>query len=301
MPSETAPPAFLTTREVAELLRVKERKVYDLAASGEIPCRRVTGKLLFPRSEIEALLAGGTGPAGAPRPGAPNAPANIVAGSHDPLLDWAIRESASGLATFFDGSLDGLQRLQAGEAALAGLHVYEPQRRDWNLDHVRAALGAAPVVEVVWAQRQQGLLLAGGLGAKLKSVGDLAGCRVVRRQASAGAGLLFDHLLAEAGVAADAVDFVAGVARTETEAAASVASGQAEAAPGLQAMARQFGLDFLPTVMERFDLVVDRRAWFEPPFQKLQAFCATPAFAAKAADLGGYDLADHGRVIWNGP
>ena len=27
-------PAYLTTREVADLLRVKERKVYDLAAAG---------------------------------------------------------------------------------------------------------------------------------------------------------------------------------------------------------------------------------------------------------------------------
>jgi molybdate-binding protein len=66
-------------------------------------------------------------------------------------------------------------------------------------------------------------------------------------------------------------------------------------------MARQFGLAFLPTVVERFDLVVDRHAWFEPPFQRLLAFCATPAFAAKAAELGGYDLAGHGRVVWNAP
>ncbi|HUS54016.1 MAG TPA: helix-turn-helix domain-containing protein, partial [Thermohalobaculum sp.] len=43
MDRDTAAPEFLTTREVAALLRVKERKVYDLAAAGEIPCRRVTG------------------------------------------------------------------------------------------------------------------------------------------------------------------------------------------------------------------------------------------------------------------
>src|SRR3546814_7291058 len=87
MPSEAAAPAFLTTREVAELLRVKERKVYDLAAAGDIPCRRVTGKLLFPRAEIEAWLARGSTAAAARV-----LPANIVAGSHDPLLDWAMRE-----------------------------------------------------------------------------------------------------------------------------------------------------------------------------------------------------------------
>ena len=47
-------PLFLTTREVADLLRVKERKVYDLAAADEIPHRRITGKLLFPRAELLA-------------------------------------------------------------------------------------------------------------------------------------------------------------------------------------------------------------------------------------------------------
>lgn len=290
-----ASPTFLTTREVADLLRVKERKVYDLAAAGDIPCRRVTGKLLFPRAEVEAWLAQGMTGAGA-RP----VPANITAGSHDPLLDWAIRESGSGLATFFDGSLDGLQRMAAGEAAMAGLHVFEAERNDWNLGHVQAALGAAPVVLIEWARRQQGLLLAPGLGGKVTSLAGLAGRRIARRQPSAGAGLLLDHLLDEAGLR-DKVDFAADLARTETEAAAAVASGQAEAAPGLAAMARQFGLGFLPTVVERFDLVVDRRAWFEPPFQRLLAFCATPAFATKAKELGGYDLAGHGRVRWNAP
>ncbi|MCY3701237.1 MAG: helix-turn-helix domain-containing protein, partial [Rhodospirillales bacterium] len=49
-------PLYLTTKEVAALLRVKERKVYDLAASGGIPHRRVTGKLLFPSAEILAWI-----------------------------------------------------------------------------------------------------------------------------------------------------------------------------------------------------------------------------------------------------
>jgi putative molybdopterin biosynthesis protein len=39
---------FLTTKEVAELLRIKERTVYDLVKEGSIPASRVTGKLLFP-------------------------------------------------------------------------------------------------------------------------------------------------------------------------------------------------------------------------------------------------------------
>ena len=91
---------YLTTRELAALLRIKERKVYDLAASGTVPCSKAMGKLLFPRTEIEAWIA-----AGRHRPesrqdirrgSAPRSSfvrPNVVLGSHDPLLEWALRES----------------------------------------------------------------------------------------------------------------------------------------------------------------------------------------------------------------
>ncbi len=290
MPEAPAPPAFLTTREVAELLRVRERKVYEMAAEGEIPCRRVTGKLLFPRAEIEAWLAGGG-------TGATEVPPNVVAGSHDPLLDWAIRESGSGLATFFDGSLDGLARVASRQAIAGGMHVFEAERDDWNIGHAAAGSGNAHVALVEWAMRQQGLIVAPALATAIRSVADLSGRRVAQRQPSAGAGLLLSHLLERAGVGD--VTLLPEIARTETEAAAAVASGKADAAPGLEAVARQFGLPFVPTVRERFDLLVERRAWFEPPMQALLAFTRTDAFAAKARDLGGYDISGLGTARWN--
>jgi hypothetical protein len=41
------------------------------------------------------------------------------AGSHDPLLDWAVRQSGCGLALRAGGSLDGLDALAAGSALAA--------------------------------------------------------------------------------------------------------------------------------------------------------------------------------------
>lgn len=293
--NNTAPP-YLTTREVAELLRVRERKVYELAAEGDIPCRRVTGKLLFPRAELEAWIAGD-----AATPAPVEALPEIIAGSHDPLLDWAIRESGSGLATFFDGSLDGLDRVAERRAVAAGMHVFEAESQGWNIRHVQARAGNTPVVLIEWAMRQRGLITAAELSPPIRRVADLSGRSVVQRQPSAGARLLLEHLLAEAGVAIEDVDFLPELARTETEAAAAIAAGQAEAAPGLEAVARQFGLPFVPTVRERFDLLVDRRAWFEPPFQALLHFTRTEEFSRKAAELGGYDMAGLGTVRWLSP
>jgi putative molybdopterin biosynthesis protein len=285
---------YLTTREVAALLRVKERKVYDLAASGELPCRRLTGKLLFARAEIEALLAGKAGGAARTAPARPD----VLVGSHDPLLEWALRESGSGIAAFFDGSLDGLDRFGRGGAIACGLHVHEPERAGWNVGHVAARFANAPVVLVEWARRRQGLISS---GAPLTAMPDLRGRRVALRQPTAGARVLFDHLLAQSGLTLDHIAVVPGAARTESEAAAAVASGDADATLGLEAMARQFRLAFHPLIEERYDLLVDRRAWFEPPLQALLAFCRTPAFAERARMLGGYDISGFGTVHWNGP
>lgn len=314
--NETPPrPAFLTTREVAALLRVRERKVYDLAGAGEIPCRRVTGKLLFPRDEIEAWLGGAPQPqaealaqgpppaaaaVAAPEPAVPP----IIAGSHDPLLDWALRASGSALASFFDGSLDGLDRLARGEAAAAGVHLHEVTGDGvvgWNIDHVRSACAGRAVVVLAWARRQRGLIVAPTLTAEIRGIADLAGRRVVMRQPRAGSAHLFRRLMAEAGLAEDAVTAPEETARTETEAAEAVATGRADAAPGLASVARAHGLGFVPLIEERFDLVVDRRAYFEPPLQALMAFVRMPAFARHAADLEGYDVSDIGQVRWNAP
>lgn len=284
---------YLTTRELAELLRIGERKVYDLAASGDVPCVRAVGKLLFPRAEITAWLAASrTGPEVAEPPLPP-----IIAGSHDPLLDWALRESRSGLASFYDGSYDGIDRLAARSAQAAGLHIREDG--GWNRAALRAAVGEAAIVLVEITQRQRGLLLAPG-SAGISGFADLAGRRVVLRQSSAASQREFDARLSKAGLSHEDVTALPTRSRTEEELAIALHDGKAEAGFGLGALAGLYGLEFVPLTVERFDLAVWRRAWFEPPLQKLMAFLDSPACAARAAELPGYDLSGLGTVHHNG-
>lgn len=283
-------PRMLTVKEVADLLRVRERKVYDMAAAGEIPHRRLTAKLLFPADEISTWMDVGDRPASAIRP-------DVLVGSHDPLLEWSIRESGSGLAALVDGSADGLARFATGAAAMCGLHV--PEADGWNLETVQSA-GIGNAVLIHWARRHQGLILRNGLSTA-EGVAVLKGKRVALRQPGAGGRALFDRLVLEAGLPEHAFEVAESVARTETDIAASIASGEADVAMGLESMARQFGLGFLPHVYERFDLLVDRRAWFTEPLQTLFRFASTEAFARKAEALGGYDISQLGAVRWISP
>jgi len=299
MESGRRTPELMTTREVAAYLRIKERKIYDLVATGEIPVSRATGKLLFPRDLVEAWVRrrvefkDDTGPL-LPRP-------TVLAGSHDPLLDWALRESDSEIATFFDGSLDGLRRLAAGRVIGAGIHLFEPETGGWNLGHVERLLAGEPVVLMEWARRRQGLVLPAGNPRGIAGIADLAGCRVIARQPGAGSRVLLDHLLAAAGLAAGDVGVLNSPARSEADVALAVAEGRADAGLAIEGVARQHRLDFVAVAEERYDLALWRRDIFEPPLQRLLAFARTEAFRQRAAGLGGYDVSGFGTIHRNGP
>src|SRR5919201_6117420 len=102
-------PELMTVREVAEYLRVRERTIYELVRTQRIPSCKLSGKLLFPKRLIELWVA-----QSADYPQAAThlaAPPPVIAGSHDPLLDWSVRESNCELALLIGGSTDGMQRL----------------------------------------------------------------------------------------------------------------------------------------------------------------------------------------------
>lgn len=288
---------FLTAKELAALLRVKERKVYELASNNEIPCTRALGKLLFPRNAIDRWLnESSTGLDHAP---ASKARPNVMLGSHDPLLEWALRESKSGMAMFFDGSMDGVGRFADGDGIATGLHVYEPETKTWNIETIKSGFQNKPVVLVHWIWRERGLIFRPELDDKVTGIESVTGLKLVPRQAEAGSQRLLEYILKEQKIDPASLD-MAPVARTETDAALAVSDGSGDVTLGLKSLAKQYRLSFLPVMRERFDLLVDRRAWFEDPMQRFFDFCASDAFKKRVTELGGYDTDGMGKIAFNG-
>jgi putative molybdopterin biosynthesis protein len=289
---------LMTTAEVAEYLRLKERKLYELVRTRQIPCTRVAGKWLFPRRLIDLWVAEGV----ALKPHDAERAPPVVAGTHDPLLEWAMRESGCDLALHTGGSEDGLKRLADNRAVIAACHILEAESGTYNVAAARAFCPFPDLLLIEWAWRQQGLVVAAGSPLGLVTLADLARLRprVICRQEGAGTQILFRQLLARAGIAYDDLDILAQPALTQTELATAILDGKADCGMAVEAAARRFRLQFLPLHRERVDLVMRRRDYFEPSLQSLLSFTRQPAFAAHAAELGGYDVANTGRVVFNG-
>jgi len=291
-------PAHLTVAEVARHLRLGTRKVYDLVARKGLPHVRAGGKLLFDVAEVERWLAQSAGGA-APRAGLPPP---VMGGSHDPLLEWAVRESRCGLALLTQGSADGLERLARGEVAAALMHLPSADLADFNRAEAEERLRGRGVALVEWARREQGLLVARGNPRKIRAVADLArrGVTVAARQPGAGSAVLLERLLAREGIDRRRLR-VTATTMGEGDLAMAVKAGEADVGLGARAAAAPLGLDFVPLVVERLDLGVSRAAWFETPMRALMAFAHGRRFAEHARALGGYDLSGLGTVTWNDP
>lgn len=288
---------MMTTTEVADYLRVKERTIYEMVARQTIPFSRATGKLLFPRRLVDAWLEAQTE---LPVSGIAAAPP-IYAGSNDPLLEWALRQSGSGLAVLARGSMQGLQDLAMGRAVLAGFHLLDPESGRWNLAAAQAHLPGTSHVLIHWARRTQGLITAAGNPLGIAGLRDAVtrGLRFATRAEGAGSQRLLDVLLSREGLTPADLTARDRPAETHADLAALIETDEADCGLGLQAAAGHLG--FLPLVAdESFDLAMTRRNYFEPPVQTLLAFARSDVFARRAAHLGGYDLTDLGRVLWNG-
>jgi putative molybdopterin biosynthesis protein len=288
---------LLTTEEAALYLRLSERKLYELVANAAVPCTKVTGKWLFPKAALHRWLSAGlVSPSALAH--APAAP--IVGGSHDPLLEWVLRESRSELASLPEGSESGLRRLARGEVTAAAIHLHRLDGDDdaANVDAVAHTPGLHDAVVIGFARREQGLLVATGNPLRLHDMASIAGtgARLALRPQGAGAQLLLLALLARAGIALDALAFVKPPCPTGPDIAQAVRSGRADCGIATRAVAHAAGLDFVPLTWECFDLALRQRSYFLPGLQALFAFMRSAAFRDRAAELTGYDVRAAGEV-----
>jgi excisionase family DNA binding protein len=290
-------PDLLTTDEAARYLRLSERKLYELVAEGAVPCTKVTGRWLFPRAALDRWVSAGL----TARSGFTRAPAPpIVGGSHDPLLEWALRESGCGLASLPEGSEEGLRRLTRGEVIIAAIHLHDLDHDgpEANVAAVADAAGLHDAVMIAFARREQGILVAPGNPHALSDIASIAkACaRMAQRPSGAGAQLLLLTLLARAGITSDDLVLLKPACPTGPDIAQAVRSERADCGIATRSVAHAAGLDFVPLTWESFDLVLRQRDYFMPGPQALFGFMRSKALAERAAELGGYEIGNIGAV-----
>ena len=290
---------LLTTGEAAGYLRIKERKLYELVAERRIPCTKATGKWLFPRAELDRwLLAGLARPPGL----APSEPPPIVGGSHDPLLEWVLRESRSEIASLAEGSETGYRKLLAGKVVAAAIHFHDAAdaEADANVAIVSREPALYDAVLIGFAVREQGLLVAPGNPLHITGLANAVDgkARFAMRPHGAGAQQLLHAVLHREQRDRRVLREATGTCPTGPDIAQAIRSGHADCGVATRTVALSAGLGFIPLALERFDLLMRQRDFFRAPMQAVLGLLRHESFASRARDLGGLDVAAAGAIRW---
>jgi putative molybdopterin biosynthesis protein len=196
-------------------------------------------------------------------------------------------------------SLAALRMLGHGEAHAAGTHLWDPASGEYNVPYVRRELAGRRLVVVTLSQWQQGLIVAHGNPKSISSPAELArrDVTIVNREPGSGSRTWLDVWLRHAGTPPQQVRGYTRELRSHMEVAEAVASGVADTGPGILAVARLLGLDFVPLQEERYDLVIPQEFLNTAPLQALLEVSVSSHFQEELAALGGYDGSRAGTVV----
>jgi len=228
----------------------------------------------------------------------------IVTGSHDLILDILRNElqeefSDYNLVSFNVGSMGGLLALKQKRTHFATAHLLDPETGEYNLPYIKKMLPQRELKVVNLTYREQGIMVKRGNPKNIKGIDDLVkkDIKFINRQKGSGTRVLLDYLLKKKGINPLDIQGYSQEEYTHLMVASAVAEGNVDAGLGILSAARVFGLDFVPVIKERYDIIIPKEYYSSLKIQKILTIIKSRKFKKKVLILGGYDLSQSGKVI----
>ncbi len=230
----------------------------------------------------------------------------VCIGSHDNALDLLAnilkkRHPKLSLSSAHVGSMGGLMALKRGQAHVAGTHLLDEETGEYNVSFIRNYLSGKGTLLVNLVYREQGLLVPKGNPKNIQGFEDLTRDSVVfvNRQSGAGTRLLTDKCLRELGINPADVKGYDREEYTHMGVASAVLTGVGDTGLAILASARALGLDFVPVAKERYDLAIPKEFLnMDMIGHLLKIIREDDEFRKTVAGLGGYDISDMGKVMY---
>ena len=186
-----------------------------------------------------------------------------------------------------------------GRADVAACAHVETPSGESDLAYIPSRLPGCPAVVVNAFGRELGLLVWTGNPRKVEGVGDLGrrGLRFVNRQPGSATRAFTDEALALARVEQAGVVGYREEVATHWAVGLRVLRGEADVGVATRAVASALSLGFVPLARERFDLVIPKERFFQPPIQALVEAVRSERFRRGLERFGGYDWERTGRVL----
>ena len=304
----------LSTQEVAELLHVSKSTIYELIRRGEINSYKVGRKVRFTQDDVDAYIARSRHEQSVQpvrqvevssellspvvRTGKP-----FLISGQDVVLDILsnyLHQNGIGAERCYLSSFEGLLALYEKKVDAAACHLYAVDEKSFNVPYVKRLMPGVKAVLVNISYRKQGFYVAAGNPKEIRGWRDLArrDVSILNRRPGSSARILLDGQLCRMDLDPRQIKGYEREMKSHLTMAAAIADGEADLALGTERISRQIeGLDFIPLLEERYDLVLRRDAMDTPAVEAILEILRSAAFKKEIRHFTGNDYRDMGKIV----
>ena len=304
----------LSTQEVAELLHVSKSTIYELIRRGEINSYKVGRKVRFTQDDVDAYIARSRHEQSVQpvrqvevssellspvvRTGKP-----FLISGQDVVLDILsnyLHQNGIGADRCYLSSFEGLLALYEKKVDAAACHLYAVDEKSFNVPYVKRLMPGVKAVLVNISYRKQGFYVAAGNPKEIRGWRDLArrDVSILNRRPGSSARILLDGQLCRMDLDPRQIKGYEREMKSHLTMAAALADGEADLALGTERISRQIdGLDFIPLLEERYDLVLRRDAMDTPAVEAILEILRSAAFKKEIRHFTGNDYRDMGKIV----
>jgi len=188
----------------------------------------------------------------------------LFIGSNDPLLEFLFnfakkKDPHFKFGIVNAGSLQGLLSFSRGETLITSIHLFDSDTKTYNTPYIEKFLKGKSFVRILFALRNQGLIVKKGNPKKINSLKDLEkeDVRFINRQKGSGTRVFFDYLLQKESVDKTLIKGYEIEETTHIGVANAILNDVADVGLGIEYVANLFDLDFIKLGEEEYELIVD--------------------------------------------
>ena len=304
----------LSTQEVAEILHVSKSTIYELIRRGEINSYKVGRKVRFTQDDVDAYIARSrheqsVQPVRRVELGSEllhpivKGERPFVISGQDVVLDILSNFlHQNGLTTdrCYLSSFEGLLALYEKKVDAAACHLYAVDEKSFNVPYVKRLMPGVKAVLINVSYRKQGFYVAAGNPKEIRGWRDLArrDISILNRRPGSSARILLDGQLHRMDLDPRQIKGYEREMKSHLTMAAAIADGEADLAIGTERISRQIeGLDFIPLLEERYDLIMRRETMETPAAEVILKILRSAAFKKEIRHFTGNDYRDMGKII----
>lgn len=299
-----------TIEEVASLLKVSKLTVYDLIKKDELRSYRVGRQMRVDWKDLEEYKekkkTGGKRNVPVTQKKFPeNQQKSFVISGQDLALDLLAkqlekREEGLRPLRVYSGSLNSLIEMYHNKCDLVSLHLFDGDTGTYNIPYVKKVLTGFPFIVINFLSRWAGLYVKNGNPKNIKGWADLnrEDVKMINRERGAGARILLDEQLRVHGIKSSEVNGYYSEETSHLTIASAIAGGKADIGIGIEKAAKIVGVEFIPLIKERYDLVLIKSEENKNTIQLIKDILGSEEMKKDIYLMGDYDMTETGKVMY---